>query len=87
MKLFRFGLNLWMTLASLASFLLGWAALAHSLKPVQPVEKPALSAPAALPTLMPLQSGGGDGTAPLMFQAPDNSFSSAPGPVFRSGGS
>jgi len=91
MKLFRFALNIWITLASVLSFLLGWVALAHSPKPVQPTQRPAISISApALPTLTPLQLGGndaGNSFQNFQVQVPSNSFSSAPAPVFRTGGS
>ena len=93
MKIFRFGLNIWITLASLLSFLLGWVALAHAPKPVQPsrsAQPPAISAP-ALPTLMPLQSlqSGNDGSSFQNFQVqtPSNEFSNSTAPIFLSGGS
>lgn len=86
MKLFRFALHSWITLASLMSFLLGWVALAHAPKPVQ---SSTFSSQAA-PTLAPLQNlqFGNDGSnSPFQsfqnFQAP----SSAPAPIFRTGGS
>ena len=89
MKLFRFALHSWITLASVASFLLGWVALAHSPKPVQHNQA---SAPAvqSVPTLAPLQSlqfgddqNNNDAFQTFQsFQAP-----SVPAPVFRTGGS
>ncbi len=85
MRLFRFALNIWITLASLLSFLLGWVALAHSPKPVQPAQAAPINAP-ALPTLQPLEQlrfGGNENTF-QNFQAPSNS---AAIPLFRSGGS
>ncbi len=90
MKLFRFALNIWITLASLLSFLLGWVALAHSPKPVQhtQAQPPAISSP-ALPTLTPLQLGGDNsGSTPnFQVQIPSNNFNSAPAPLFQTGGS
>ena len=95
MKLFRFALNIWITLASLLSFLIGWVALAHSPKPVQSTTQApvAISAP-AIPTLAPLQDlqlGGNSGNSFQNFQvqipAPSQNFNSAPAPVFQTGGS
>ena len=88
MKLFRFALNVWITLASVGSFLLGWVVLAHSPKPVQRAQRPPVSAP-ALPTLTPLQFGGDDGNGLQSFegQIPGNSFGNGPAPIFRTGGS
>jgi hypothetical protein len=95
MKLFKFALSIWITVASLFSFLLGWVALAHAPKPVQASQtgsKPAMSAP-ALPTLTPLQSlqsGDNSGNSFPGFQVqqqPSQNFYSAPAPIFQSGGS
>ena len=55
MRLFRFALNTWITIASIGSFLVGWVALAHSPKPVQPTTQSAQVSSAVLPTLTPLQ--------------------------------
>lgn len=88
MKLFRFALNIWITLASIASFLIGWAALAHSPKPIQPSSQPSTVNVAPLPTLTPLNSpqSGGDNGFQQNFQV-QNGFNSAPQPIFRTGGS
>ena len=89
MKLFRFALHSWITLASLLSFLLGWVALAHAPKPLQPQQASSFTSQ-SVPTLAPLQDlqFGNDGTNNAFqnfqsFQAP----SSAPAPIFRTGGS
>ena len=91
MKLFRFALNIWITLASVLSFLLGWVALAHSPKPVQPAQVQIVS-PAALPTLIPLQDlqsgvSTDNGVQTFQVQPSTSYFNSAPAPVFRSSGS
>jgi hypothetical protein len=54
MKIFRKALRYWIAIASVFSFLGGWAILAHSPKPVQPVTVQS----AALPTLPPIQAYG-----------------------------
>ncbi len=97
MKLFRFALNIWITIASLVSFLLGWVFLAHAPKPVQPQQAriSVVSPAVALPTLSPLNipSGGNSGNGFQNFQvqvAPPpvvNNFNSAPAPIFHSSGS
>lgn len=92
MKLFRFALNLWITIASLLSFLLGWVALAHSPKPVQPTTASAQVSPAVLPTLTPLQDlqfgNEENGGFQVFRNAPsNNTFNNSPQPVFRSSGS
>lgn len=90
MKLFRFALNIWITVASLLSFLLGWVFLAHSPKPAQNTTI-AVTSPAALPTLTPLQDlqiGGDSGSNFPSLQVPNSDFSApAARPLFRTGGS
>jgi hypothetical protein len=97
MKIFKFALNMWITVASLLSFLLGWVVLAHAPKPVQSTAASvaAMSAP-AIPTLeplQPLQSGLDNSTSAQGFQfqaasqPPVNSFFAAQAPIFSSGGS
>ncbi|MCL4528613.1 MAG: hypothetical protein M1282_04290 [Chloroflexi bacterium] len=58
MTLFKLGLRVWIALTSIVSFLVGWIALAHSPKPVQPTSVSVSSAPGVsitpLPTLAPL---------------------------------
>ena len=97
MKIFRFALNIWITVASVLSFLIGWVALAHSPKPVQYSQpQVTISSAAPLPTLTPLQLGGNSDFQ--SFQAPSTGFNSnnnsnsgffnsAPQPIFRTGGS
>ena len=87
MKLFRFALNIWITLVSILSFLFGWVILAHAPKPVQPTTQQSVSV-APLPTLTPLDSSqfGSNNDFPS-FQAPSTAFSSQPQPIFRTGGS
>ena len=89
MKVFRFALHMWITLASVLSFLLGWVALAHAPKPVQYTQTSAASSQ-VVPTLAPLpdlQFGGDQSNSAFQnfqnFQAP----SSGPAPIFRTGGS
>lgn len=43
MKLYKGFLHFLVTLVSTLAFLVGWATLAHSLKPVQPVQQDALA--------------------------------------------
>ncbi len=96
MKLFRFGLTIWITIVSLLSFLIGWVALAHAPKPVSHNSpQVTISSGAPLPTLTPLQNlqlGGTDNSNSQNFnfqQAPSSNFgfNSAPQPIFRTGGS
>ncbi len=91
MKLFRFALNIWITIASVVSFLIGWAVLAHSPKPVQPStsQSPVVNV-TPLPTLTPLQNFqfGGDNNQPnFQVQAPPPVQNIMPQPLFQTGGS
>lgn len=88
MKLFRFALNIWITLVSILSFLFGWIVLGHSPKPVQPSSQPAVANIAPLPTLAPLDNPPfGDQGGMSNFQVPNGGFTNAPQPIFRTGGS
>ena len=49
MKLYKGFLHFFITLVSTFAFLAGWAALAHSLKPAQPVKQEALASLDPLP--------------------------------------
>jgi hypothetical protein len=51
-------LRFWIALSSMVGFLGGWALLAHSPKPAQLVQQPALVEPALLPTLAPFPALG-----------------------------
>jgi len=98
MKMIKLALRLWIALTSVASFLVGWAMLAHAPKPV-PAKT--LSAPAQsvvltpLPTLAPLPSvnfsgasSGGSFLVPQVnIQAPPPAPMFSQAPVFSSGGS
>ena len=53
MKLLKFGLNFWITITSVLSFLTGWILLAHAPKPVQN-NSSSLANVAPFPTLQPL---------------------------------
>ncbi len=57
MKLFKFGLRLWIMLTSVMSFLAGWIMLAHAPKPVQNSSPSSVNI-APLPTLAPLPDLG-----------------------------
>lgn len=82
MKNLKSGLRLWITLTSVASFMLGWVMLVHAPKP------PQFSINVSAPTLDPL---------PPLFDSTSNNnqnqqfFSSQPrmrsNPFFRTGGS
>ncbi len=97
MRLMKFVLRFWIALTSVFSFLVGWALLAHSPKPVQ---AKTLTAPSSaivvtpLPTLAPLPSlefSGTTGSSILMPQINIQQSQPAPvfsqAPLFSSGGS
>jgi len=80
-KLFKFGLHLWIALTSVISFLIGWIVLAHAPKPVQAQSYSSATSSssvtvAPLPTLVPIQTlnlNGGSGFQNSQFniqQAP-----------------
>lgn len=85
MKFIKVSLRFWITLTSLMSFMIGWAMLAHSPKPLQDGAVHA----AQLPALQPLDFGNNtnnNGSGFQIFQAnsqPRSVFS----PMFRTGGS
>ncbi len=101
MKIFKFGIHLWIALTSVVSFLGGWIALAHSPKPMQAhaaTYSPSSQVTVApLPTLVPIQGlnfNGGSGFQNSQFniqQAPPPP-PPAPAPIqqmpmFQTGGS
>jgi thiamine biosynthesis lipoprotein len=55
MKIFKFGIRLWITITSILTFIVGWVMLAHAPKPSQPGSSTQAIAP-PLPTLEPLPS-------------------------------
>lgn len=83
MKLIKLGLRVWITLASIISFLMGWVMLAHSPKPVQTGSTQTTT---SLSPLQPLDFGSGDDDSQNipMFQSVNR-----PGliPRFRTSGS
>ncbi len=75
MKLLKFGLNFWITITSVVSFLTGWILLAHAPKPIQSNSASRIEA-APLPTLEPL--------APLSdFNSGQNSVQPQSSPFFN----
>jgi hypothetical protein len=92
MKFLKLGLRLWITIASMFSFLVGWIMLGHSPKPTQPTSS-ANTAFTPLPTLAPLpplntNDGGSSQNQQFFFDSqsqPQPSFRSRP--FFSTGGS
>ena len=90
MKLLKIGLRIWLTIASVLSFIGGWILLVHAPKPNQGTSL--YGATKAQPTLEPLPSlqsfGGGDDDSQrqFFFNAQPN-FQSRARPSFRTGGS
>jgi hypothetical protein len=89
MKPFRKLLRIWIALASVASFLGGWAILAHSPKPV--LSQAGTSQQTVLPDLPAIQAYGGDvnnnGLGFFSDNAPANSQSVSGMPRLRTRGS
>ena len=97
MKLFKFGLHLWIMLTSVLSFLVGWIMLAHAPKPTQKVTSPSTMV-TPYPTLSPIpdlgtgndqNSGSSFPNTTFSLQPSNNNFAPAPAPmpVFRTSGS
>lgn len=100
MKLFKFGLRIWIMLTSVMSFLMGWIMIAHAPKPIQPGSSVSANV-ANIPTLAPLpnlDNGNIQNSGNLFQGSPfsvqpsvqqpfqsSNNFSSMP--AFRTGGS
>ncbi len=80
-RFFKIILRTLITVASVVGFFGGWAALAHSRKPLQPVQ---LSNPASLPPLQPIPSlNGSSNFQPVAPVTRQRGF----GPAFMTGGS
>jgi hypothetical protein len=100
MKLFKFGLRLWIMLISVMSFLMGWIMIAHAPKPIQSSAPSTFNA-TPIPTLAPLpnadtgiiQNNGNLfqspqlSVQPLIQALPQSSNNFAPAPIFRTSGS
>jgi hypothetical protein len=81
MKIFKIGLRLWITIASMFSFFVGWIMLSHSPKPTQPSSS-TQSIVTPLPTLEPLPPLSGNDNASVQNQ--QFFFNNQPQPSFRS---
>jgi len=81
MKLLKFGIRMWITIASVLSFLVGWVMLVHAPTPAQLT---VFNSTNTLPTLEPLPPLGEDlnniQSQPLFLRPRSRSF-------FRTGGS
>ncbi|NJC94792.1 MAG: hypothetical protein C3F07_18880 [Anaerolineales bacterium] len=89
MKILKFGLRFWITVASVLSFMSGWIMLAHAPKPAQLLQPAANSAPPTLEPLPPLsdfEMSDDASQSPSLFSLqPSQRFGSSP--FFRTGGS
>jgi hypothetical protein len=94
MRIIKTALHYWFGFISVLSFLVGWGMLAHSLKPIQPVQtatQNSISLPALLPPIQSYNGGTQNGNG-LIFPAPINPPNSNNQSIFgtprlRSGGS
>jgi hypothetical protein len=88
MKIYKTLLHVWIAMASVAAFFLGWIGLAHSPKPLQPQSSASTNTTVsldpllAMPSLSEIQQGS---AAVSTFRASSQTFASRP--VFRSRGS
>ncbi len=95
MRFLKLGLRLWITIASIFSFIVGWILLGHSPKPVQAASSSQGSTFDPIPTLAPLpplnsDNGSSVQNQPFFFDSqsqPQPSFRSRPRPLFSTGGS
>ncbi len=96
MKFLKLGLRLWITIASIFSFIVGWIMLGHSPKPVQAASSSSQgSASNPIPTLAPLPPLNSDNGSSFQNQQfffdnssqPQPSFRSRSRPLFSTGGS
>ncbi len=87
MKLYQYGLRLLIVAGSLGGFFGGWALVSHAGKPVAAQSQPVDVAPAALPTLPPLDFSGSNSSAGLQPLPAMPSFSQASLPRLRTRGS
>jgi hypothetical protein len=90
MKILKFGIRAWITIASVASFVMGWVMLVHAPKPYQAPQQLATTTSQTLDPLPPLSDfGQGENNfqnQPLFSvqqQRPRMGFNS----FFRTGGS
>ena len=90
MKLFKFGLRIWITVTSIFAFLVSWVMFSHSPKPVSwSAGNAAVSALPALDPLPPIQGvsdGGGPGNIFSVQQNP-TVFQPRRRSIFVTGGS
>jgi len=84
MKIIKKGMRVWITAASMFSFLVGWVFFAHANKPAPlQVSQPTVSAPVRNQSVRTFNSNSGSGSFPFSFQNQAQSFS----PRLRTGGS
>ena len=69
MKLFKFGLRIWITVSSVLIFLVSWVIFGHSPKPI---DVHAASQASSLPTLEPLPPMFGDQPSSLQLSSQNN---------------
>ena len=84
MKIIKNSMRLWITFASVISFLMGWVLLSHAEKPAPlQMNTPALSAPVSQPSIQAFNTNTGSLSFPFTRQVQPQFFS----PQLRTGGS
>jgi len=84
MKIVKKSMRLWITIASVFSFLTGWVLFSHANKPAPlQISQPVISTPASNPSLRSFNSNSGSGGFQF-FQQNQSTFSH---PRLRTGGS
>jgi hypothetical protein len=91
MKLLKLGLHVWLTIASVLSFIGGWILLVHAPKPNQGTSLYGATTMKAQPTLEPLPplnlGGDNNNSQNQSFFNVQPNFQARSRPAFRTGGS
>lgn len=86
MKIVKSSMRVWLTFASVISFLMGWVLLSHAQKPAPlQVNQPAITAPSSVPqqSIQTFNFNSGSATFPFSSQSQSQFFR----PSLRTGGS
>lgn len=84
MKILKKGMRVWITAASMFSFMAGWIFFAHAGKPAPlQANQPVITTPAPAQPLRSFNNNSQTGSFPFSFQSQSQSFR----PMLRTGGS